>query len=251
MCCFSGDVKYVNNTRIFARAENGIRQFIVYQMAFEANDDLAMILPLPVRHGSSENAVQFIDLSGYPEFFNDLRKGFPVPVEATAARGYPPPASVPASLKVHEVGRYEASFVPAISDFNRLDQRFRLADDVWKELPMYGSYGFAVFKLKSGSYESHPMAFSFPRRQIDTLFFPTVHIHDEAVHEKAEFDHTLYCQPSANIKLIVRNWKESDSLLKNFADASRSKGVVDANQHCYQLMMKGNLKNTDVHVSYA
>ena len=37
------------------------------------------------------------------------------------------------------------------------------------------------------------MAFDFPRAA-KKLFFPTVHIHDGKVHDKADFDHALYCQ---------------------------------------------------------
>ena len=51
MCCFSRPVEFVNATRIFARAENAHRQFVVYAMTMSAKEDLAMILPLPVRAG--------------------------------------------------------------------------------------------------------------------------------------------------------------------------------------------------------
>lgn len=40
------------------------------------------------------------------------------------------------------------------------------------------------------------MAFSFPSARAGHLFFPTMHIHDGEVHEKEDFDHTLYCQAS-------------------------------------------------------
>ncbi|MCD6052099.1 MAG: hypothetical protein K0Q55_3517 [Verrucomicrobia bacterium] len=247
MCCFSGNVSFVNNTRIFARAEDSIRQFIVYQMAFGAKEDLAMILPLPVRHGSGEEAVRFINLKDYPDFFTKLNSGFPVPRSFSFGCGsserLPPPA---AALTVQEVGNYEASFVPTVADFSRLDERFRLKDNVWKKLPAYERHGFAVFKLKSGEHESHPMAFSFPRRQVSSIFFPTVHIHDGEVHEKAEFDHSLYCQPAAGTKLELRNWTESNSLAKSFVDLNKSKGIVDGSQHCYRLSMQGKLNNVDV-----
>lgn len=251
MCCFSGHVEYVSNTRIFARAEDSVRQFVVYQMAYGAKNELAMILPLPVRYGSGEKAVKFIDLSNYPSFFHALNKGFPEPKTEVLSQAYPPPAAAATTLEVHDVGNYEASFVPTLGDFSRLDKRFRLADDVWQALPAYQHHGFAVFKLKSGKHEPHPMAFSFPRRQVGSLFFPTVHIHDGKVHAKADFDHILYCQPPAQGKLALRNWTESDSLAKNFVDVANTKGVVNGNQHCYRLTMVGELKNTDVYVHSA
>lgn len=251
MCCFSGHVEYVSNTRIFARAEDSVRQFVVYQMAYGAKNELAMILPVPVRYGSGENGVRFIDLSGYPEIFRALNKGFPTSRSNAAAPGFPPPAAVASTLKVHDVGNYEASFVPTVADFSRLDKRFRLADDVWQSLPTYQNHGFAVFKLKSGEHEPHPMAFSFPRRQVGSLFFPTVHIHDGKVHAKADFDHILYCQPPTQGKLALRNWTESASLAKNFVEVANTKGIVNGTQHCYRLTMVGELKNTDVYVHAA
>ncbi len=253
MCCFSGNVSFVSNTRIFARAEDSIRQFVVYQMAFGAKEDLAMILPLPVRQGSDEDAVRFIDLKEYADFFSDLNTAFPNPrsISIGCAKSEPLAMPVVAALKVQEIGNYEASFVPTQADFSRLDEKFRLADNVWKKLPGYENHGFAVFKLKSGEHESHPMAFSFPRRQVGSLFFPTVHIHDGEVHPKADFDHLLYCQPSVNAKLELKNWLETPSLAKNFMDMKKSKGVMDATQHCYRLSMHGNLNNTDAYVRAA
>ena len=35
-------------------------------------------------------------------------------------------------LQVHEVGDYEASYVPTLADFHRLDPRFRMADEIWR-----------------------------------------------------------------------------------------------------------------------
>ncbi len=48
MCCFSRPVISVSQTRIFARSAEQGRQLLIYQMALNANQDLAMILPLPV-----------------------------------------------------------------------------------------------------------------------------------------------------------------------------------------------------------
>ncbi|MBX9583919.1 MAG: hypothetical protein K2X87_26775 [Gemmataceae bacterium] len=164
MCCFSGKVDAVADTTIFARPGEDGRQFLAYAMRFKAGDDLAMILPIPTPEGSQEDAVRFINLEKYPTFFDDLRKGFPEPPAPRAAgRDAPKLAKDDAPLKVVEVGSFEASFVPAVKDFARLDARFRLPDGVWDELPRYKGYGFAVFKLKKGERKVHPMAFEFPR----------------------------------------------------------------------------------------
>jgi hypothetical protein len=151
-------------------------------------------------------------------------------------------------LEVVPVGDFEASFVPTEKDFSRLDERFQLPAGTWEKLPDYQDYGFAVFKLKPGLQQLHPMSFSFPRRDGGSLFFPTVHIHDGKVHKKAEFDHVLYCQPREGEPLkFVRGsvWEESQGHARNFMKPAQTQGVVDADQHCYKRPLHGNLPNRD------
>jgi hypothetical protein len=248
MCCFSQPVKSVSATNIFARAGDEGRQFLVYSMSLDARKDLAMILPLPVKTPAGEKDVQFIDLKGYQDFFADLLSGFPVP-HAKDSRGLIHlglETAAASKLEVVQVGDFEASFVPDVKDFSRLDERFRLPADAWKKLPDYETWGFAVFKLKPGAMTVHPMAFSFLRRDANTLFFPTVHIHDGKVHPKADFDHTLYCQPHQDHHLALgRAWKESDGPANRFVQVDKTKGVIEADQHCYQCKLHGQLPNRD------
>ena len=77
MCCFTAPVRSVSDTKIFARPGKGHEQFLVYRMSMEANSSVAMVLPLPVKPASGEDAVKFIDLKEYPNFFGDLENGFP------------------------------------------------------------------------------------------------------------------------------------------------------------------------------
>ena len=245
MCCFSRPVQSVSATKIFARSAEGGSQSLVYSMTLRAKEALAMVLPLPVKPGSGEGAVKFIDLNGYPEFFDDLRKGFPIPVPA------PPPSSLGsqpatrATLKVVTVGSFEASFVPTVADFSRLDERFRLPSGTWEKLPAYRDYGFAVFKLKSGEAKVHPMAFSFPRANPSELFFPTVHIHDGIVHAKAKFDHILYCQRGPADLFTLLDWEESFRPAAAFVNLDKTRGLVDGGEHCYKLALAGSLPNKD------
>ena len=65
MCCFSGPVQSVSNTRIFARNSGLTNQFLVYEMNFSAKDDLAMILPIEgfdVWTESMQPAGMFVDV---------------------------------------------------------------------------------------------------------------------------------------------------------------------------------------------
>jgi hypothetical protein len=247
MCCFSGPVEKVADTNIFARSVENGRQLLVYSMTIAARNDLAMILPLPVPPGSPEDAVRFIDLKGYPEFFHDLKLGFPDPKPRTLslAGARSAPAAKAEPLEVVQVGNFEASFVPAVKDFGRLDPRFRLPDKAWDSLPAYKEYGFAVFKLKKEATTVHPMAFEFPRADAKKIFFPTVHIHDGQVHEKAPFDHALYCQKREADKTSLPEWRESTFPAARFVQVDKTQGIIDGNSHCYLRKIQGERKNED------
>jgi len=73
----------------------------------------------------------------------------------------------------------------------------------------------------------------------------TVHIHDGKVHDRAGFDHVLYCQ-GADTRM---RWRESpqpaEMFLKKIKEAQ---GVVDGKAHVYRLQMIGTYKNEDTWV---
>lgn len=239
---FSGKIKEVSNTRIFARMVAPALQGLVYAMNVDTPTEVAMVLPLPVLVGSAEDAVKFIDLSKFPHFFASLDRGFDRELTRSASFG-PPPQSAP--LKVHQVGSFEASFVPKMADFSRLDERFRLPDGALEKVGIYKDYGFAVFKFKAGNQKIHPMAMTFPSRFADRLFFPTVHIHDGEVHEKESFDHNLYAQCTQRGGRALLTWEESQGNAVVFSQAGLSEGLIDATKHVYRLRLKGELKNED------
>jgi len=253
MCCFSRAIEQVSNTHIFARSAPGGAQYLVYELTLSARSELAMILPLPVPPRPREDAVRFINLEGYRDFFADLKRGFPEPV----SRGYGPIAgglqsqAAPAPLVVHDVGDFEASFVPTLDDFERLDDRFRLSRAVWDRLPGYRDFGFAVFKLKRGARTIHPMAFSFPRRDPATLYLPTVHIHDGQVHEAAHFDHALYVQldPGLEQTFTRATWRGSSGPASAFMQRPGAlQGVVDLERPAFLCQLYGTYLNQDVYV---
>lgn len=218
MCIFSGPVVDVKNTRIFARLTNPGRQVLVYQMQFSTNNDLAMILPIPVALPSRPDSVRFISLQNYPKFFDRMQTGFPeltednfirmgIPIQDDRHLGFSRGAGEvrQKQLPVVVVGDYEATFVPTLADFSYIDERFKLSSAVWNDIPAYQDYGFAVFKLRKPKAPAtgvgrrtdnkpHPMAFEFETRMSNSLFFPTVHIHDGKVHKEEQFDHQLYMQ---------------------------------------------------------
>jgi hypothetical protein len=244
MCCFSRRVDKVADTTIFARAGKDGRQFLVYSMLLKAGEDLAMILPIPTPKASSEDAVRFISLEKYPDFFKDMATGYPPPPQPKNSRGAKSEAklSLP-KLKVVEVGSFEASFVPTVKDFARLDERFRLPAGTWDDIPAYKEFGFAVFKLKKGEKKIHPMAFDFPRRDKAQLFFPTVHIHDGKVHKTATFDHILYLQRTGGETAM--DWEETPSLAGTFMKIDKCAGLVAKDEHVYRKFLRGRKTNAD------
>lgn len=266
MCCFSQPVELVADTNIFARSSNG-RQFLVYSMSYAAPTELAMVLPLPVPPTSSEDAVRFINLKSYPTFFDDMRRGFRPRMLFYRYVGAAAESIDAPKLHVHDVGDFEASFVPRIADFDRLDERFRMSPDVWDRLPAYRDYGFAVFKLKASATRGfagvrrkrfggsvrkprrvHPMAFTFPRRNPELLYFPTLHVHDREVHPDAIFDHMLYCQPGVGMDDYLQAWERSDRPASGFMTIANAEGVVDPDDYCWRRPLEGRLGNEDTMV---
>jgi hypothetical protein len=244
MCIFSQDVRHVSKTKIYARL-TGDRQHLVYEMRLASDSDVAMILPLPTQLASEDQA-SFVNLSDYEDFFRDMERCFPRPLTRShsdlAIAG---PSASP--LIVHRVGAFDASFVPALPDFRRLDARFRLPDNVWKQLPRYGDFGFAVFQLRSGDARIHPMALSFRTRNTTALFFPTAHVHDGRVHPVAQFDHSLYAQA----ELPHSEWAHGSLLPRevmnfgNFLVSDKTKGLVEPRTPIARCELRGPFPNQD------
>ena len=274
MCIFSRSVAYVGGTHIFARRVSPDRQTLVYQMELTLDKPVAMILPLPVALPSRESDVHFVSLKEYEFFFQDVAQLFyaPRPPGMESMRGGGMAAKSAPRLIVQEIGDFVASFVPTQADFRRLDPRFVLRPDVWKQLPMYSDYGFAVFQLKapdkiraeegegmgrgrgmrggSAKVQVHPMAFSFATRYADRLYFPTVHIHDEQVHPTDDFDHTLYAQPSAahhNARDEAQDrWQKAVRQPQETVRIVDAKGMIDDKGMVLQRRIAGKYKNADI-----
>lgn len=255
MCCFSGPVRSVSSTRIFGRLSGTGSQYLAYQMKFDSEKKNAMILPLPTPPSGDEDAVRFIDLSEYDSFFKDLNRGFPKQRRLNS-RAMPPSGAIdsPLKLEVHRVGNFDASFVPSMDDFDRLDPRFVISKEIWAKLPEYKDWGFAVFQLHQLSGQPHPMAFEFKTRLTDTIYFPTVHIHDGQVHATEDFDHDLYLQHASFDSVVGEpSWKpdpqtqmvRSTKTASEFVKIEKSKGLVDGDLLAHWKTMKGNLPNKD------
>lgn len=106
-----------------------------------------------------------------------------------------------------------------------------------------GSDQFVIYAGSLSAKSDLAAAFSFPSAIPQTLFFPTVHIHDGEVHEKAGFDHMLYCQATG---LNHRDWHESPSLAVTFVKCGLTQNIVQAGHHVHRRVLHGMLANGDV-----
>lgn len=246
MCIFSSQVQSVGATRIFvADLGRGVHA-TAYQMDFLASEPVAMILPVPVLKGTGDEALAFVSLGGYVRFFNDLDRCFPEP-EAWRKGSYGLSAPILASiLAVHEVGDFEASYVPSIADFPRLDPRFRLPESAWETLPDYHDFGFAVFQLRPGPKlrRVHPIAYRYPAERPEALFFPTVHVHDGGGAEpEALFAHNLYAQGPWPVKGL--GW-EVGVQPGRVMDPARSQGLIAPDVPVQRAQLYGFYPNADI-----
>jgi hypothetical protein len=234
---------HASRTRIYARVDR-THQCLIYSMHLASNEDIAMILPVPVIANAREDAMSFVDLSEYPTLFNELAALFAPPPSRLAPQYLSLSVEQNAkTLIVHEVGAFVASFVPRLVDFARLDPRFRLPDTVWSALPQYRDWGFAVFQLAKGDTKVHPMAFHFPTRDPSRIFFPTVHVHDGSVHSHAEFDHELYFQNSAAHASDTESHTPASRQM-----VERSQGLLQTGL-VRRRIMDGHFENADVWIS--
>ncbi|MEO7329915.1 MAG: hypothetical protein ABI193_15160, partial [Minicystis sp.] len=213
--------------------------------------------PVPIAR-VADDALTFVDLSGYHTFFSDLDSLFPE--EMMRAKGRGPLAlsrgAERKTLVVHTVGSFEASYVPSLADFDRLDPRFRLPAEIWEQRPEYQDFGFAVFKLRKGKKKAiHPMAFRFETRDEQALFFPTLHVHDGALHDRADFDHALFYQAPTGAKAVLGDAAEAPFWLRSSevpaeqgVDIGRALGAVAPGEPVFKWALRGLLPNRDARI---
>jgi hypothetical protein len=256
MCCFAQAVISVFATNIFARLSGNGTQYLVYQMQFASEEPNAMILPIPSASGAQEGDVNFIDLSEYEEFFEDLDRAFPsLGSEIACAMPVNEGQMQSNSIMVHKVGSFVASFVPGVDDFDRLDPQFTIPKETWSQIPQYDDYGFVVFQLDDLEGKPHPMAFEFKARE-EQIFFPTVHIHDGEVHELEEFDHNLFLQ-HAGFDTVVDTYRgprvrdqatkhvRSKGIAGEYCMTEKTNGILSPELLIHRKMLYGLLPNKD------
>ncbi len=176
MCIISGPVISVNSTKILAiPSKNGKRQLTVYRNAVSTPDSNAMCLPCP-----NPNTIEFEHVPR--DIFSQCDSSF----DKVYPRGGPTlSASLGVSkskLAVQSHGSYEVVIVPSLDDLDRIPEDFTtLTPEVVQFLKSSYQPGFGVVlcKLKKGSTDYEPFAYSHEMQSSGELFFPTKHFHME------------------------------------------------------------------------
>ena len=86
------------------------------------------------------------------------------------------------------------------------------------------------------------MAFSFPTRDPQRVFFPTLHLHDGTLPQQAEFDHRLYVQGGR----CPFGFTRSSEPIEDFVAVARTSGVVVRDAPVYRQQVEGFRDNLDV-----
>jgi hypothetical protein len=241
MCIFTGNVEEVGSTKIFV-SDLGEQHCTAYEMKLNKHHkNVAMVLPVP---SNDIEFFEFVSLKECPNFFKELDKCFPERKLRSASV-----ASRMLSLPVFEVGDFIASIVPNRSAFLKLDEQFRLSMDVWKALPKYSDWMYAVFQLKKGLTNiEHPIAYKYKPLNSEQLFFPTIHVHEGHPEDKSYYDHTLYYQSLGKFTGDApEKWETSRSPKQYTSDEfKKSQEFVNDDKAIVCRRIDGYQNNTDL-----
>lgn len=209
MCIISGAVNSVKSTKILCiPSQNKKRQLTVYSNAVSTNNTNAMCLPVP-----NPQTVRFEKVP--KNIFTQCRNSF------LLARSFGGQAAAAGTLKVMKSkeylaiqshGSYDVVLVPSMSNIERIPPSFLILTEEVKEF-LHASYpenfGIVLCKLKAGSTEYEPFAYSHVLQENLQLFFPTKHFHLNS--EDSTITHTLYDdEPESHNQFDFEpNWLQS------------------------------------------
>eukprot|EP01128_Nolandella_sp_AFSM9_P006387 TRINITY_DN3269_c0_g1_i1.p1 TRINITY_DN3269_c0_g1~~TRINITY_DN3269_c0_g1_i1.p1 ORF type:complete len:288 (-),score=23.86 TRINITY_DN3269_c0_g1_i1:160-1023(-) len=225
MCIFNVKVGVVRSTRILVSLTSGGRQATVYENAVsvvgttrrqsqaakkaalekkvkeDRNNANAMILPCPLSPGHD---VIPLDFSKDSFSFAQLEKAFPQPRRTKArARKGRRDRSGGEKLKVVQVGAYSVSIAKSLLDLTLIDSDvFKVNEAILPALKeRYSSgFGFVICAFNAANkIEPHPIGYIHDAPDVNSLFVPTLHIHDGEVHKKESFDHNIYSINTDNL----------------------------------------------------
>jgi hypothetical protein len=247
MGIFTRPVRVAGATNIFARAAKDGRQFLAYNFRYEADDDFALILPLPTPPETLPTDVRFIDLSGYDAFFRDLRRGFPTPPGETEKMSLTDRIieKVRDWLDI-DTTQAAITFAPNHAALSHIQDQFQLTADVLRLLERFDKAGFVCLKLAAGTNRVPPMAFEFPRRRSTELFFPTALAIGADLDATAAFNYQLFCQAGR----LPPEWR-SVQPAPNVMKADKTRGLIDPDQPIGWRALVGPQANLDTFIPSA
>lgn len=174
MCIISGPVTSVNSTKILALpSRSGKRQLTVYRNAVITPDSNAMCLPVP-----NPNSVKFETVP--KEIFSQCAKSFEYSRGLTLSATKGSFSANGGALLVQSHGSYEVVLVPSMNDLERVPSHFTVLSSEVKAFLKTSyptNFGVLLCKLKKGSADYEPFAYSHNIQANTQLFFPTKHYH--------------------------------------------------------------------------
>lgn len=214
MCLISTEIESVANTQILVAPNyNNTRQLTVYSNYISnLSESNAMVLPIPFPH-----TLQFINLSGYKDLFEDCAKCFYNPNKSLNGSYSLNTNSLNTKddkpLQVFNVGSYQVSVAMNLEQIENVDSHiFELSPGLRQTLQTfyYQEYwGFIICKLNSGQESYHPIAYS--HQIIDSkIYIPTRHYHQEVKWADANnWALGTHIDPKQN-PLNARSWNEDN-----------------------------------------
>lgn len=215
MAIFSAPPRAIGPTRMFARLR-GAHQLTVFQITLTVDEPTVVALPIPIRDGGAGD-VRLISMGSYPFFFADLSTAF----------GGSPASPEPS-------GDDAPRFAAAAGDVG-------LPLSFLQHWPGYESYGYVAFVAQGPAPASLLVAFSFPTRHPNNLYFPTLHFAG-APAPAVDFDCEMFAQPGPN-RVLDPWWQPSSGPARGFM--RRSRGIVDAYRLCFRGALQGSQPNGD------
>jgi hypothetical protein len=251
MGIFSTPVRVASTFNYFARASRAgaDHQFLACNFRYEAETAFTLILPLPTPLDAPANAVRFINLSGYDDFFQDVRRGLPALTRDTAKQSL----TDRIVEKVRDwldldTTQIEFAFFPTQQVLADMSQQWPLAESVWAALQPYMNFGLVGLKLEAGSNRLPPIAVEFPRGTSTELFFPTAHNLPRSA--ALNLKHVLYAQtPHRSLEWRISTSPGDDHrqlLARDFVKVDRTLGLIDPDEPIVARRLSGPNDNFDV-----
>jgi len=190
---FTSFVRQIGPTKFFARRVED-KQFLACEFNYASDGITGLVIPVPVANAGRDRSVRIIDLSTYRNFFDHLSRVFPR--EDPLTMKMLKVKTQPILQYVNHIG--PITYWPTLAEFNeKVDPRFRLAQEFWNQLSYYQDWGFVSVVLPDTAdtfNRTFPFAFEFRTRLTDGMFIPTLELTNCHLSPATVFHHELYYQ---------------------------------------------------------